>query len=231
MLQLSEVSRAVPRSHWRHVLLRIVAAIMSPHPSAIHANRLCYPVEKRHYEQIAAWRPTAELVDAGQERIADEILRADIFCGHAKVPVDWDGGRPRRPAAVDSIVGRRPGPLPGAGGRRVGHHRHQRLGRAGRPGGRAAMALADWHWRGACRSSFAPSRPRSSSAGRRATCTTATVGIVGFGGIGRRIAEVLSPFKTRILATDMFPVDKPDVRRGALAGRAAATRCWRRSTF
>jgi D-3-phosphoglycerate dehydrogenase len=37
----------------------------------------------------------------------------------------------------------------------------------------------------------------------------ATVGIVGFGGIGRRVAEVLTPFKTRILATDMFPIDKP----------------------
>jgi phosphoglycerate dehydrogenase-like enzyme len=37
----------------------------------------------------------------------------------------------------------------------------------------------------------------------------ATVGIVGFGGVGRRIAEVVSPFKTRILAVDPFPFDKP----------------------
>jgi D-3-phosphoglycerate dehydrogenase len=37
-----------------------------------------------------------------------------------------------------------------------------------------------------------------------------TVGIVGFGGVGRRIAEVARPFKTRILATDYFPVGKPD---------------------
>ncbi|MEX0977412.1 MAG: NAD(P)-dependent oxidoreductase, partial [Pirellulales bacterium] len=36
-----------------------------------------------------------------------------------------------------------------------------------------------------------------------------TVGIVGLGGVGRRIAEVVSPFKTRILAVDAFPVDKP----------------------
>ncbi len=33
---------------------------------------------------------------------------------------------------------------------------------------------------------------------------------MGFGGNGRRLAEVLSVFRTRILATDMFPVDKPD---------------------
>ena len=36
-----------------------------------------------------------------------------------------------------------------------------------------------------------------------------TIGIVGFGGVGRRVAELLAPFKTRILATDLFPVDKP----------------------
>jgi D-3-phosphoglycerate dehydrogenase len=36
-----------------------------------------------------------------------------------------------------------------------------------------------------------------------------TIGIVGFGGNGRRLAEVLAAFNTRILATDLFPVDKP----------------------
>jgi D-3-phosphoglycerate dehydrogenase len=38
----------------------------------------------------------------------------------------------------------------------------------------------------------------------------ATVGIVGFGGNGRRLAELLQPFRVKIVATDMFPVDKPD---------------------
>ena len=52
---------------------------------------LCYPVEAKHIEQIAAVMPEAEIVDAGQEQIAEELFRADIFCGHAKVPVDWDG--------------------------------------------------------------------------------------------------------------------------------------------
>jgi D-3-phosphoglycerate dehydrogenase len=36
-----------------------------------------------------------------------------------------------------------------------------------------------------------------------------TVGIVGLGGVGRRLAELLAGFKTRILATDWCPVDKP----------------------
>src|SRR5690242_7401325 len=51
---------------------------------------LCYPVEKRHYEQIAAAMPGAEVVDAGQQLVATEIQRADIFCGHVKVPLNWD---------------------------------------------------------------------------------------------------------------------------------------------
>jgi D-3-phosphoglycerate dehydrogenase len=36
-----------------------------------------------------------------------------------------------------------------------------------------------------------------------------TIGIIGLGGNGRRLAEVLAPFRTRILATDYFPVDRP----------------------
>jgi D-3-phosphoglycerate dehydrogenase len=38
----------------------------------------------------------------------------------------------------------------------------------------------------------------------------ATVGIVGFGGNGRRLAEVLAPYRCRILATDAFPREKPE---------------------
>jgi D-3-phosphoglycerate dehydrogenase len=50
---------------------------------------LCYPLEPRHCEQIRAAAPGHEVVDAGQQRIAGELLEADIFCGHAKVPVPW----------------------------------------------------------------------------------------------------------------------------------------------
>ncbi|MEM1305444.1 MAG: D-2-hydroxyacid dehydrogenase, partial [Planctomycetota bacterium] len=38
----------------------------------------------------------------------------------------------------------------------------------------------------------------------------ATIGIVGFGGNGRRLAKLLHPFRTEILATDCFPREKPD---------------------
>src|SRR6185503_11964950 len=39
----------------------------------------------------------------------------------------------------------------------------------------------------------------------------ATVGIVGLGGNGVRIAEVLRPFRTRLIATDMFVNDQPSI--------------------
>src|SRR5258707_5321071 len=51
---------------------------------------LCYPLQQRHLDQIQAAAPDAEIVNAGQERIAEEILTADLFCGHPKVPTPWD---------------------------------------------------------------------------------------------------------------------------------------------
>jgi D-3-phosphoglycerate dehydrogenase len=60
---------------------------------------LCYPVEPRHIAQIRAVVPAADVIDAGQERVAAELPFADIFCGHPKVPVPWEavvaGGRLR----------------------------------------------------------------------------------------------------------------------------------------
>ena len=51
---------------------------------------LCYPVKQHHCNEICAAAPDFEVVDAGQERVAEELLTADLYCGHAKVPVDWD---------------------------------------------------------------------------------------------------------------------------------------------
>ena len=51
---------------------------------------LCYPLQQRHLDQIHSAAPDAEIVNAGQERIAEEILTADVFCGHPKVPTPWD---------------------------------------------------------------------------------------------------------------------------------------------
>ena len=169
---------------------------------------LCYPVEPRHVAQIQAAAPEAEVCDAGQEHVATELFNCDVFCGHAKVPVDWDGvvrqGRLRWiqssaagldhclvPGVVESpiIVTSASGVLAD----QVAEH---------------TMALLT----GLLRSLPVFFRAQQAKEYiRRPTRDLhhATVGIVGFGGVGRRVAEVLAAFKTRILATDMFPVDKP----------------------
>ncbi|MBI3466551.1 MAG: D-2-hydroxyacid dehydrogenase [Planctomycetes bacterium] len=170
---------------------------------------LCYPVEKHHCDQIAATAPRAEIVDAGQQGVARELVAADIFCGHAKVPVPWDDvvrqGRLRWiqssaagldhclvPSVVESqiIVTSASGVLAD----QVSEH---------------AVALATAltrslpvFFRAQDRREFIrrPTRDLHQS----------TVGIIGFGGVGRRLAQVLSVFKTRILATDMFPYQRPE---------------------
>jgi len=169
---------------------------------------LCYPVETRHLAQIAAVALGAEILDAGQERVAAELLAADIFCGHAKVPVDWPaivrGGRLRWiqssaagldhclvPAVIDSEI-----PVTSASGvlsDQVAEH---------------TVMLATALTRSL--PLFFKQQQRKEYV-RRPTrdLTHCTVGIAGFGGVGRRVAEVLAPFKTRILATDWCPVDKP----------------------
>ena len=52
---------------------------------------LCYDTKPCHLQKIASVVPGAEIVDASQEEIARETFSADVFCGHAKVPIDWDG--------------------------------------------------------------------------------------------------------------------------------------------
>jgi D-3-phosphoglycerate dehydrogenase len=170
---------------------------------------LCYPIEPKHLAQIAAVAPEAEILDAGQERIAEELFAADIFCGHAKVPVDWDGivrqGRLRWiqssaagmdhclvPSVVASDIA-----IASASGvlaDQVAEH--------------AIALITAW-----CRSLpafFLAQQKKEFIRLPTRDLHRSTVGIVGLGGVGRRLARLLSVFKTRILATDMFPLDRPD---------------------
>jgi D-3-phosphoglycerate dehydrogenase len=169
---------------------------------------LCYPIEPRHFEQIRAAAPGHEVIDAGQERIADELLAADIFCGHAKVPVPWAEvvrrGRLRwiqssaagldhcltpETIASDIIV-------TSASGLFADQVAEQTL----------ALLLGllrglPTFFRAQLKREFI----------RRPTLDLhrKTVGIVGLGGNGTRIAQVLRPFKTRIISTDVFADEKP----------------------
>jgi phosphoglycerate dehydrogenase-like enzyme len=170
---------------------------------------LCYPVEAKHIAEIAAAMPGAEIIDAGQEHVATELMEADIFCGHAKTPVDWDAvvrrGRLRWiqssaagmdhclvPSVIESdiVVTSASGVLAD----QVGEH--------------TIALLTGW-----CRSLpafFRAQQKREFIRLPTRDLTRSTVGIVGLGGNGRRLAELLVPFEVRIIATDLFPVDKPD---------------------
>jgi phosphoglycerate dehydrogenase-like enzyme len=170
---------------------------------------LCYPVEAKHIAQIAAAMPGAEIVDAGQEHVAEQLFTADIFCGHAKVPVDWDGvvrqGRLRwiqssaagmdhclvpSVIASDIVVTSASGVLAD----QVAEHT-------------IALITA---WTRSLPVYFRAQQKKEFIRRPTRDLTRGTVGIVGLGGNGRRLVEVLAPFKTRILATDMFPIDKPE---------------------
>ena len=169
---------------------------------------LCYPVEPRHIAEIRAVAPAAEIVDAGQERVAGELPRADVFCGHPKVPVPWDdvvaAGRLRWvqssaagldhclvPAVVGSDI-----IVTSASGVLADQVAEHGLGLALACTRRFRLFLEQQGQREFVR------RPTRDLTG-------ATVGIVGLGGVGRRLVEVLAPFRVRILATDYFPVRKP----------------------
>jgi phosphoglycerate dehydrogenase-like enzyme len=169
---------------------------------------LCYVTKPSHLDQIAAAAPEAEVIDAGQERIPTEIFSADVFCGHAKVPVDWDGvvrqGRLKWiqssaagmdhclvPSVIESeiVVTSASGALAD----QVAEHT-------------IALITA---WTRSLPAFFRAQQMKEFIRRPTRDLTRSTVGIVGLGGVGRRLAQLLGGFETRTLAVDMFPVDKP----------------------
>ncbi|MFT7639510.1 MAG: phosphoglycerate dehydrogenase-like enzyme [Pirellulaceae bacterium] len=170
---------------------------------------LCFPVEPQQVEQIQATVPDWEVVDAGQRRIAEELPNADIFCGHAKVPVPWPKvvqlGRLQwiqssaagldhclTPEVIDSPI-----PVTSAAGLFANQVAEQTMTLIlGLTRSMPTFFVA------AQRKEFIR-RPTGDLHGK-------TIGIIGLGGNGRRIAEVLAPWNVRILATDVFPTQKPN---------------------
>ncbi len=169
---------------------------------------LCYPVEQKHIDLIAAAMPEADIVNAGQERIASELFEADIFCGHAKTPVDWDAvvrqGRLKwiqsSAAGMDhclvpSVVASDIAVTSASGvlADQVAEH---------------AIALIT-SWGRGLPTFFRAQQKREFIRRPTRDLTRSTVGIVGLGGVGRRLAQLLAAFEVRVLATDLFPVDRP----------------------
>jgi phosphoglycerate dehydrogenase-like enzyme len=177
---------------------------MTSHPRIV----LCYPAEPRHIARIQACMPEATIVDAGQERVAAELPAADIFCGHPKVPVPWEAvvaaGRlvwiQSSAAGLDHClvpsVMASPIIVTSASGVLADQVAEHTLALVTACTRRIPLFLEQQARREFVR------RPTRDLTG-------ATVLIVGLGGNGRRLADVLAPFRVRILATDWFPVRKP----------------------
>ena len=169
---------------------------------------ICYPVESRHLSQIQEAAPEAEIVDAGQERIDELLPTADIFIGHAKVPVDWDrvlrAGKLRwiqsSAAGLDHCL------VPGviesdilvssASGLFAPQVAEQTFALLF-----GLLRRLPLFFRAEAKREFIR-LPTDDLRGK-------TVGIVGMGGNGRMLAKVLGPWDVRIVATDYFPVDPP----------------------
>jgi D-3-phosphoglycerate dehydrogenase len=169
---------------------------------------LCYPVEPRHLDQIRAAAPGHDVIDAGQDHVATELLDADIFCGHAKVPVPWPAvvRRGRLKWIQSSAAGLDHCLTPETMASNIV---------VTSASGVFAEAVAEQALAlllGLLRSLptfFRAQQERQFIRRPTRDLHHTTVGIVGLGGNGLRIAEVLRPFRGRIIATDMFTSEKP----------------------
>ncbi len=174
---------------------------------------LCYPVKTEHIQQIEAKMDevgfAGEVVNAGQERIAEELPSADIYCGHAKVPVPWAEvvSRGRLQWIQSSAAGMDHCLTPEVIGSNITVSSASGLLANQVTDHTLALLLALLRslpvFMRAQKAREFIRRPTRDLHGAR-------IGILGFGGNGRRLAEVLEPFGCEIRATDCFPVEKPE---------------------
>jgi D-3-phosphoglycerate dehydrogenase len=169
---------------------------------------LCYPVQQRHIDQIQAAMPDAQVINAGQERINELLPSADIFVGHAKVPVDWNRALAanRLKWIQSSAAGLDHCLVPGVIESEIVVS--SASGLFAPQVAEQTFALLLGLLRGLPRFYRAEAKrefirlPTDDLRGK-------TVGIVGLGGNGRMIARMLAPWDVRIVATDYYPVEKP----------------------
>ena len=169
---------------------------------------LCYPVQDRHVAQFQAAAPQCEIINAGQERVDELLPTADIFIGHAKVPVNWDrvleSGRLQwiqsSAAGLDHCL------VPGvissdivvssASGLFAPQVSEQTFSLLF-----GLLRKAPLFFRAEAKREFVR-LPTDDLRGK-------TVGIVGMGGNGRMLARMLAPWDIKLVGTDYFPVDVP----------------------
>ena len=195
---------------------------------------VCYkeaPVDDYLVEEIRNGWPEVHLINVGQKDLPDALLEADYFCGHAKVPVDWEKivQQKRLRWIQSSAAGMDWCLVPpviasdieittasGALADQVAEHTLALLLAARR--NLHTFFSDQFDEQGVfftCieekkRLSLPPGGYRNFKRVPTRDLTRNTVGIVGFGGVGRRLSQVLAAFQTRILTTDLFPSGKPD---------------------
>ena len=169
---------------------------------------LCYPITDDCLAKIKAASGDAEVVNAGQPRIDELLPTADIFIGHAKVPVNWDrvlqAGKLRWiqssaagldhclvPGVIDSDI-----VVSSASGLFAPQVAEQTF--ALMMGLLRQIRL----FTEATRKREFIRLPTDDLRGK-------TVGIVGLGGNGRMIARMLAPWDVKIIATDFYPENCP----------------------
>ncbi len=173
-----------------------------------HNIVLCYPVEPRHLELYKQAFPQCEIIDAGQEAIGEQIFEADVFVGHAKVPVDWPAAvaKGRLKLIQSSAAGLDHCLVPSVIASDI-----QVCSASGLFANQVAeqtLALLLGVLRGLpifFRQTLSKEfvrRPTDDLHGKR-------VGIVGLGGNGRRLADLLAGFHVETWATDFYPVRQP----------------------
>lgn len=170
----------------------------------------CFPTQPHHVDWMKAAAPGCEFIEATQETIPERIMDAEIFVGHAKVPVNWDRvvdqGKLRfiqssaagldhclAPSVIDADI-----TVCSASGLFADQVAEQTL--ALLLGLLRGIPIFYRQWQ---RKEFVR-RPTDDLHRKR-------VGIVGMGGNGRRLVEVLAPFNVTIRATDYFPDRKPSM--------------------
>ena len=164
----------------------------------------CFPLSVSDANSIRTAAPdNFDVIVANQENISEEIFKASIFCGHAKVPVDWDrvvnNGKLKWiqssaagldhclvPPVIESKI-----LVSGCSGLfapQVGEQMMSLL--------MGLIRRSPVFFKAQQAKQFIR-RPTDNLFGK-------TVGIAGLGGNGQRIAQILRPMVSRILATDCF---------------------------
>lgn len=165
---------------------------------------LCYPAQQADIDRIQAAFPDDNVIASKQSDVAANLLKADIFCGHAKVPVDWDAvaqqGRLKwiqssaagldhclAPPVIESDI-----VVSGCSALFANQVAEQTLALL-----MGAVRRMPVFYQAQQARQF-DRLPTDDLHGK-------SVGIVGFGGNGRRIAETLNGMVASIAVTDSFP--------------------------